>query len=77
LLSEFKTDLAVNEALELAVKVLTKTMDTTNPTADKMEFSVLQQDPETGGLTHRVMKEADVQAMLDRIKAAEAPAADL
>jgi len=76
LLSEFKPDLSVEAALELAVKVLTKTMDTTTPTADKMEFSVLQRDPVTGTLTHRVMREADVQRMLDQIQASEAKTAD-
>lgn len=77
LVSDFTPDMSVDQALELAVKVLTKTMDTTNPTADKMEFSVLQKDPITGVLTHRVMKESDVQKMLDRIQATEASSADM
>lgn len=76
LLAEFKADMSVDAALELAVKVLTKTMDTTTPTADKMEFSILQKDAETGKLTHRVMKEADVERMLNQLQAAEAKTAD-
>jgi len=75
-LAEFTPDLSVETALELAVKVLAKTMDTTTPTADKMEFSVLQRDPVTGTLTHRVMLESDVQKMLDKIQATEALSAD-
>ena len=76
LLSEFKPDMTVESALELAVKVLTKTMDTTTPSAEKMEFSILQRDPKTGSLKHRVMNEADIQTMLDRIQASEAQSAD-
>eukprot|EP00922_Rhytidocystis_sp_ex-Travisia-forbesii_P026486 GHVS01038771.1.p1 GENE.GHVS01038771.1~~GHVS01038771.1.p1 ORF type:complete len:312 (+),score=83.69 GHVS01038771.1:115-936(+) len=38
---DWRDDMSVDEALDLAAKVLTKTMDTTSPSPDKLEFSVL------------------------------------
>ena len=76
LVSEFNAEMTVPEALKLAVKVLAKSMDTTAPTADKMEFTVLQRDSTTGALTQSVMSEQAIQAMLDQIQAATAPQAD-
>lgn len=38
---EWKEGLTVDEALHLAVKVLTKSMDSTVPKADKLEFGIL------------------------------------
>ena len=77
LVSEFNATLTVQEALKLAVKVLAKSMDTTSPTADKMEFTMLQRDPTTGSLTQSVMSEAAIQVMLDEIQAQGAGQADV
>ena len=76
MVSEYSPDLTVQDALKLAVKVLAKSMDTSSPTADKMEFTMLQRDSVTGSLTQSVMSEAAIQGMLDEIQAATAGQAD-
>jgi len=38
---DWKPELTIQEALELTAKVLTKTMDTANPNAEKLEFGVV------------------------------------
>merc|ERR1740123_2645193 len=48
---DWKEGLTTQEALELAAKVLTKTMDTANPTAEKLEFGVVERtESGQGGL---------------------------
>ncbi len=39
---EYNTELSVDGALDLATRVLLKTMDTTTPSPDKVEMSVLR-----------------------------------
>merc|ERR1719398_666064 len=39
---DWKEGLKVPEVLELTAKVLTKTMDTANPTAEKLEFGIVE-----------------------------------
>lgn len=40
--SDYSAGMSVDQALELAARVLLKTMDTTTPSAEKVEFSVLR-----------------------------------
>lgn len=68
--TEYAEDLELDALLELSVKVLTKTMDTTTPTADKMEFTVIRSTPE-GALVQETIEESRVQKILDDIKAEE------
>lgn len=39
--SDFEEGASVDECLKLAVKVLNKTMDSTTPTPEKMEFTTI------------------------------------
>lgn len=73
--SEFKGDLSMDAALELAVKVLSKTMDTTTPSAEKMEFSVLRKD-QNDALNWRVMKKSEVSALIEKVQLAAATSGD-
>lgn len=73
--TEYKENLSMDEALELAVKVLGKTMDTVTPSPEKMEFSVLRKDPD-GKLVQHVMKKDEVEALLKKVDLAAAAAAD-
>jgi len=43
---DWKEGMKIQEALELAAKVLTKTMDTATPNAEKLEFGVVKMTPE-------------------------------
>jgi 20S proteasome subunit alpha 3 len=47
----------------LAVKVLSKTMDTTTPTADKLEFSTVTRN-EAGEVVYRVFTKEEIEAIL-------------
>lgn len=42
---DWKEDMTVEDALALAAKVLTKTMDTPNPSSEKLEFALLTRKP--------------------------------
>lgn len=63
--TEYKPDMTLEQGLELAAKVLLKTMDTTTPSPEKTEFSVLQRID--GATVHRVLREHEVQQILDRV----------
>merc|ERR1712195_338081 len=43
---DWKEGMPIQEALELAAKVLTKTMDTATPNAEKLEFGVVKMTPD-------------------------------
>jgi len=59
---DWKDDLKLPEALELAAKVLVKTMDTATPNAEKIEFGVVQMTPQ--GPKFRLLKEAEINKLL-------------
>lgn len=68
--SILKTDYKVDEtkledALMLAVKVLSKTMDTTAPTADKIEFATVTTDEE-GNVKYHVFDKKELEELLAR-----------
>jgi len=65
---EYNEEGTIEEALELAVKVLSKTMDTTSLSAEKLEFSVMKRDSSTGKLSQTVMTEEEVETLLDSVK---------
>jgi len=66
---EWNESLTVEGALNLAAKVLTKSMDTTSPSADKLEFAIVSKDPVTQQVTHRVVPTDTVAKLMK--KAAE------
>merc|ERR1719379_3109356 len=63
--NDYAEDITIDNALELAVKVLAKTMDTTSPSVEKIEFSVLRKDND-GPLTHQVLAKEEVSALLEK-----------
>lgn len=67
--SDYKADeTTLQEALLLAVKVLNKTMDTTSPTPEKLEFSTLTRD-EQGNVVYHVFSKDELKALLDEANA--------
>eukprot|EP00658_Telonema_sp_P-2_P041257 TRINITY_DN294_c0_g1_i2.p1 TRINITY_DN294_c0_g1~~TRINITY_DN294_c0_g1_i2.p1 ORF type:complete len:281 (-),score=88.47 TRINITY_DN294_c0_g1_i2:419-1261(-) len=56
---EYDEDIDLHQALLLAIKVLSKTMDSTNLTADKLEFATLDQNG------YRLLREDELQALLE------------
>jgi len=74
--TEFKEGGSLADATRLALKVLTKAMDTTSPSADKVELAVLARDEAAGAVTQRTLTDAEVEALLKEIAAASATSAD-
>lgn len=70
--------------LKVAVKILLKTMDSSTPSPERIELSLLQKN-ETGGISHKVLSPTEVTALIEEIqkeveaeqKKAEATAGDV
>jgi len=60
---DWKEGLKTQEALELAAKVLTKTMDTANPNSEKLEFGVVEKT-ESGQIRMRILTDAQVDKLM-------------
>ena len=74
--NEYAPDMSVEAALKLAVKVMNKTMDTTTPAPDKMEFFTLTRDA-SGAIVHTTMTEEQTAKLLEEVQAEAAPEGDL
>jgi len=59
---DWNAELNLQQSLELAAKVLTKTMDTANANAEKLEFGVVQMTPE--GPKFRLLKDSEVNKLM-------------
>eukprot|EP00695_Tsukubamonas_globosa_P003445 TRINITY_DN639_c0_g1_i1.p2 TRINITY_DN639_c0_g1~~TRINITY_DN639_c0_g1_i1.p2 ORF type:complete len:250 (-),score=83.49 TRINITY_DN639_c0_g1_i1:61-810(-) len=59
---EWKAELNLKEALQLAVKVMSKTMDSTSLTAEKLEFATLTRPGDE--VRYRVLTDQQVEALL-------------
>jgi 20S proteasome subunit alpha 3 len=59
---DWKPGLKVQEALELAAKVLVKTMDTANPNAEKIEIGVVEKT--TAGTRFRMLKDTEINKLM-------------
>lgn len=62
--ADYSDDMTVEKALKLAVKVIGRSMDTTAPSPDKMEFSTFTRT-EDGKLVHHFLTEAQAKKLLD------------
>jgi len=60
---DWKEGLKLQEALELTAKVLTKTMDTASPNAEKLEFAVVEKTS-SGQIRYRVLSDAEVNKLM-------------
>merc|ERR1711998_695658 len=67
---DYKEDLDLDGALKLAIKVLSKTMDSTQLTPDKLEFATLS------NAGYKILSEPELQAMLDEAKTEAATTSD-
>jgi len=78
---DWKEGLSVKETLELTAKVLTKTMDSPNPNAEKLEISIVERT-ESGMVRFRMLGDAEINKLmadaapkeLDEAAASGAPA---
>merc|ERR1712087_959125 len=60
---DWKPDMKIQEALELTAKVLTKTMDTANPNAEKLEFGIVEKT-ESGQVKFRMLRDEAVNKLM-------------
>jgi len=63
--TDYKDEMKLDDALLLAVKVLSKTMDTTSPTPEKMEFATVTRDA-SGTVVYHVFSKEELEALLKR-----------
>jgi len=60
--SDYDEKIEIKEALKLAVKVLSKTIDTTSPTPENLEFATLTRN--NGKLDYHVFTKAELKTLL-------------
>eukprot|EP00968_Pinguiococcus_pyrenoidosus_P028039 scaffold7615_cov286-Pinguiococcus_pyrenoidosus.AAC.7 len=66
--SDFEENLDTRSCIKLAAKVLSKTMDSTDPSAEKMEFLILSADEETGKVSQRIMPDEELAEILQELQ---------
>lgn len=64
---EYTDALTLAEGIDLCVKVLLKALDTSSPSADRVDVATLVLD-DAGRPVQRVLGESDVAAVIDRVK---------
>jgi len=62
--------MSLADAVSLALKTLTKAMDTTAPTSEKLEVAVLTRDAASGKITQRSYSPEETDAVLATLTAA-------
>eukprot|EP00607_Mallomonas_marina_P007953 CAMPEP_0182416530 /NCGR_PEP_ID=MMETSP1167-20130531/848_1 /TAXON_ID=2988 /ORGANISM="Mallomonas Sp, Strain CCMP3275" /LENGTH=154 /DNA_ID=CAMNT_0024589367 /DNA_START=379 /DNA_END=843 /DNA_ORIENTATION=+ len=68
--SDYKEDSTVDSNLKLAVKILSKTMDSTTPSPERIELSFMKAG-DNGKIIHTPVSSADIQKLIDEITAEE------
>lgn len=71
---DYKEDITLDEALKLVIKVLSKTMDSTQLTADKLELTSVTR--EGGEVKYHVYTDKDMEPLLAAVNAATAATTD-
>eukprot|EP00736_Rhodelphis_marinus_P006949 Rmarinus@m.29290 len=64
---DYKDELSLDEALALTVKVLSKTMDATSLTPEKVEFSTLSM--KNGKVKYHILTDAEIEPLIQTHKA--------
>ena len=75
--NEYREDLTLKEAIQLATKTLTKAMDTTSPSSEKVEIATLYRDEKTNEITQRFFTAKEVDSVLKEIATATATSGDV
>ncbi len=61
---EWNADLAVKDALLLAIKIMSKTMDSTSLSSEKLEFSTLTRDASKNKVVYQILPSDQVDKLL-------------
>jgi len=62
---EWTADLTLEDAQKLAVKILSKTMDSTSLSPEKLDFATLVRDEKTGEIVFRGLLDSEVKKVVD------------
>lgn len=62
---DYKDEMTLEEGVKLIIKVLSKTMDSTALTPDKVELSTISKDSESGKIIYRVFEDSRLKPLLD------------
>lgn len=65
--TEYNEEATLAEATRLAIKVLTKALDTTHPTSERIEVTTLTRDAATGRVVQTPLPAAEVDALLREV----------
>ncbi|KAJ6476045.1 nucleophile aminohydrolase [Mycena vitilis] len=63
---EYKDDIEVKDAIGLALRTMSKTMDSTTLGSEKLEFAVLTLDPVTKQPKAKIYRPAEIDALLEK-----------
>ncbi|KAJ7187947.1 proteasome subunit alpha type 4 [Mycena filopes] len=63
---EYKDDMEVKDAIGLALRTMSKTMDSTTLGSEKLEFAVLTLDPVTKKPKAKIYRPAEIDALLEK-----------
>ncbi|RLN47597.1 hypothetical protein BBJ28_00005600 [Nothophytophthora sp. Chile5] len=74
--SDYEENMTVEEALAFSVKVMGKTMDSTTPSAEKLEFTTVTRNAD-GKIVHRQLTEKETDALLKAAAADTASSGDM
>lgn len=61
---DYKDEFSLKEACELAIKVLSKTMDSSNLNSEKLEFATLSLGPKDGKAVHKVWTDEEIDSLV-------------
>jgi len=63
---EYKDDIGLEDAIKLALKVMSKTMDSTTLSSDKLEFATITLNPLTSQPRAKVYRPSEIDALLEK-----------
>jgi len=67
---DYKDDIKLEDAVKLVIKVLAKTLDSTQLTPDKLEVATIRRDESMGGrVVYKVYEQEDLKPLLEEVNA--------
>ncbi|KDN53620.1 putative PRE9-20S proteasome subunit Y13 [Tilletiaria anomala UBC 951] len=63
---DYKEDISLQDAMGLALKVLSKTMDSTSLDSEKLEFATMSLDKRTGKPHGKIFRPKEIDALLEK-----------
>lgn len=65
--SDFQEDASLDDAVRLVIKVLSKTMDSTTLSPEKVELATVSRNEGTGEVVFKIFEEAELKVILDAV----------